>query len=151
MMDRDGGRGQVSVQNRQGGLPIAAGVLEGLRIAGTSALGLIRARGLAGSVEMEGVAVFLVDDGGIGKVHAEFFGDPAATDVITFPLGNYGEILISVETARRHAGEYGNSLERELTLYIVHGLLHLHGYEDGNPDGQAQMNLLQDELLREVF
>ena len=151
MRDRDGARGQVWVENRQGAIPIAAEGLEALRTAATRALGLIRARGLSRAGNLEGAAVFLVDDGGIGRMHAEFFGDPAATDVITFPLGNYGEIVVSVETARRQAAEFGNSLDRELTLYIMHGLLHLHGYEDGNSAGRAEMETLQEELLGEVF
>ena len=147
MMDRV----RVSVQDRQGVIPIAAGGLERLQTAGTRALGLIRERGLSRSVEIGEADVILIDDRGIGRVHAEFFGDPSATDVITFPLGNCGEILVSVETARRHAVEYGSSLERELTLYIVHGLLHLHGYEDSDPAGRAQMDHLQEELVKEVF
>ena len=66
---------------------------------------------------------------------------------ITFPLGNYGEILVSVETARRQAVEFASSFERELTLYIVHGLLHLHGYEDGSTPGREEMARRQEALL----
>ena len=43
-------------------------------------------------------------------MHGEFFDDPSPTDVITFPLGNYGEILVGVETAGRQAVEFGQPL-----------------------------------------
>jgi rRNA maturation RNase YbeY len=143
----DARRGQVAVEDRQGAIPLGPELLDGLRASGTAALGLIRERGWNREVDLAGAAVFLVDDRQIGTVHGEFFGDSSATDVITFPLGNYGEILVSVETARRQAVEFASSFERELTLYIVHGLLHLHGYEDGSTPGREEMARRQEALL----
>ena len=70
--------------------------------------------------------------------------------MITFPYGQEGEILISVETAQRQAEEFDSPLEREITLYLVHGLLHLAGYEDATPSSRDEMNALQEELLAEL-
>ena len=60
----------------------------------------------------------------------------------------HGEIFISVDTARRHARAFGNSLLRELKLYIVHGLLHLHGFDDQTPAEAHKMKTAQERILR---
>ena len=60
----------------------------------------------------------------------------------------HGEVFISVETARRHACAFGNSLMRELELYIVHGLLHLHGFEDRTQAEARKMKTAQEKILR---
>src|SRR5260370_41939035 len=73
------------------------------------------------------VFVWLISDGRMSRLHQEFLGETGPTDVLTF---QHGEIFISVETAKRHARAFGNSLVRELQLYIVHGLLHLNGFDD---------------------
>jgi probable rRNA maturation factor len=69
------------------------------------------------------------------------------TDVITF---QHGEIFVSVEMARRNARRFGNSFERELRLYIVHGLLHLHGFDDRTAAGAREMEILQQEILQQA-
>ena len=71
-----------------------------------------------------------------------------ATDVITF---DHGEIHISVETAQRQAAEYFQDFEKEIMLYILHGLLHLAGHEDASDAGYAAMDLHQNELLSRVW
>jgi probable rRNA maturation factor len=144
-------RGQVTVEDRQGAVALGENVVGMLARVGTRALGLLDRRGLSLAGRIDGAAIFLVDDREIGVVHAEFFHDPDPTDVITFPLGNYGEVLISVETARRQAGEYGAPMERELALYVVHGLLHLCGYEDETAVGRDRMATLQEAIVSEVY
>lgn len=144
-------RGQVTVEDRQEAVVLGTRVPAMLAEIGTRALGLIHERGLGPGGPIDGAAVFLVDDGRIGEVHGEFFDDPSPTDVITFPLGNYGEILVGVETAQRQAGEYGVPFERELALYLVHGLLHLAGHEDSSAAGQARMTALQEAIVSEVY
>ena len=66
-----------------------------------------------------------------------------STDVLTF---QHGEIFISVETAKRHARLFGNSLNRELCLYIVHALLHLHGFDDRTPAAARKMEAMQNKI-----
>ena len=61
-----------------------------------------------------------------------------------------GEIVVSVDTAKREAHARGHSLEAELALYTVHGLLHLLGYDDGNESDARQMHNQEDEILTEI-
>src|SRR5436189_5373782 len=71
--------------------------------------------------------VLLVSDRRMTVLHRRFLHKPGPTDVLTF---EHGEIFLSDDTARRHARMFANSLKRELRLYIMHGLLHLRGFED---------------------
>ncbi len=90
------------------------------------------------------IEVSFVDDATIARVHAEFMDDPTPTDVITF---DHGEILVSTETAARQASENGNTFEREIATYVVHGLLHLAGYGDGTSEEYEQMRVLQERAV----
>lgn len=94
------------------------------------------------------VEVTFISDAAIARVHAEFMGDPAATDVITF---GHGEILISAETAAREARARDEPLGRELVRYVVHGLLHLNGHEDAQPQDAAAMWTVQEAVVRELW
>ena len=76
---------------------------------------------------------------------------PSSENTVSMPTPRALEILISVETAQRQAKVFGTVFEREVALYLVHGILHLCGYEDGSREGQAQMGQLQEELLRASF
>ena len=76
------------------------------------------------------IFIWLISDRRMALLHRKFLGQSGPTDVMTF---QHGEIFISVDTARRHARAFENSLLRELKLYIVHGLLHLHGFDDQTP------------------
>ena len=91
------------------------------------------------------VSVWLISDRRLALLHRKFLGQSGPTDVLTF---QHGEIFISVDTARRHARAFGNSLPRELKLYIVHGLLHLHGFDDQTPSEAHKMKAAQERILR---
>jgi probable rRNA maturation factor len=91
------------------------------------------------------VFVWLISDRRMARLHKQFLNQPGPTDVLTF---QHGEIFISAETARRNARRFGNSLGRELRLYIVHGLLHLHGFDDRTPAGARRMQAVQEKVLR---
>jgi probable rRNA maturation factor len=95
----------------------------------------------------EEILVVLVSDRRISAIHQQFMGIAGATDVITF---QHGEIVVSVETAARQAGEYKTDLFHEVRLYIAHGLLHLAGYDDHSEDGFREMAKLQNELVQRV-
>lgn len=100
---------------------------------------------LAGCGEIE---VSLVSDEAIARVHGEFMDDPTPTDVITF---HHGEILVSVETARREGPGHGNTADEETLLYIIHGLLHLNGYTDLREPDRSVMHRLQERILAGVL
>ena len=94
--------------------------------------------------ELETVEISIIDDKQIAKVHGEFMNDPSPTDVITF---DYGEILVSAETALSNSEELQVSLENEILLYIIHGMLHLGGYLDGSRADFKEMKSLQEMIL----
>jgi probable rRNA maturation factor len=94
------------------------------------------------------VFVWLISDRRIALLHRKFLGQSGPTDVMTF---QHGEIFISVETARRHARAFGNSLVQELKLYIVHGLLHLQGFDDQTPSDAHKMKKAQDKIFRRAL
>jgi probable rRNA maturation factor len=91
------------------------------------------------------VSIWLISDRRMALLHRRFLGQSGPTDVLTF---QHGEIFISVHTARRHARAFENSLLRELKLYIVHGLLHLHGFDDQTPSESHKMKAAQERILR---
>jgi len=91
------------------------------------------------------IFVWLISDRRISRLHRQFLGESGPTDIITF---HDGEIFISVETARRNAREFGNSLMNEIKLNLVHGLLHLHGFDDHMPADLRRMTNTQERILR---
>jgi probable rRNA maturation factor len=93
---------------------------------------------------LEDLSVILVSDWRMAELHHRFFNLSGPTDVITF---QHGEIFVSTETARRNARRFGTSLEHELRLYIAHGLLHLHGFDDKDLRGSARMKRVQEKLV----
>jgi probable rRNA maturation factor len=91
------------------------------------------------------IFIWLISDRRMALLHQKFLGQSGPTDVLTF---QHGEIFISVETAQRQACALGNSLLRELKLYIVHGLLHLHGFDDQTLSEAHKMKAAQEKILR---
>ncbi len=77
--------------------------------------------------------VFLTDEAQT-RLHGDFMADPTPTDVITFEgapsAGLAGEICVSADTAASYASAHHRDFAEELTLYVVHGWLHLAGYDD---------------------
>lgn len=97
--------------------------------------------------ELDEIEISLVSDETIAQVHGEFMDDPDPTDVITF---QHGEILVSVDTARREGAAHGNSSEEETLLYIIHGLLHLNGHTDLREPDRTAMHREQETILARV-
>ena len=90
------------------------------------------------------VVVALVDDKTIAEVHGRFLDDPTPTDVISFPPG---EIVVSAQTALREARVRGIAPIHELTLYVVHGALHLQGHSDRSPTARRRMRAAERRVL----
>jgi probable rRNA maturation factor len=93
------------------------------------------------------VHVLLVSDRRMAALHRQFLNQSGPTDVITF---THGEMFISAETARRQAKQFGNPFLRELELYVVHGLLHLHGFDDRNERDGRKMKAMQEKILNQL-
>ena len=92
------------------------------------------------------IFVWLISDRRMAQLHRKFMHRIGPTDVLTF---QHGEIFISVETAKEHAREFGNPLASELRLYILHGILHLYGFDDQTRTGARKMNKMQEKILRD--
>ena len=90
------------------------------------------------------VSILIVSDRKIAELHRKFMNESGPTDVITF---QHGEIFISADMAGRNAKRFGNSLARELRLYIAHGLLHLHGFDDRDLRSARKMEMVQRKIL----
>lgn len=90
--------------------------------------------------------VFLTDDE-LAQIHADFLDDPSPTDVITFPgdddMDFAGEICVSVDRALSEAPAQGWSFAEELTLYLVHGWLHLAGLDDLDEESRSEMRVAE--------
>ena len=93
------------------------------------------------------VDVLLISDQRMAALHEQFMHISGPTDVITF---QHGEIFISVDTARENARHFRTSLDDELRLYIVHGLLHLHGFDDKSPAAAHKMATAQKRIVAEA-
>ena len=97
------------------------------------------------------LSVAFVDDAQIAKIHGDYIGDPTPTDVITFPANNEmesaGEIIVSVDHARTRAEELKVPFSRELSLYLIHGWLHLAAYDDNNEEECAKMREAEQAAL----
>ena len=103
------------------------------------------------------ISVVLVSDHAIRGLNRRFRGRDRSTDVLAFPLGNgaaaglpFGDVVISYQTARRQARAYGATLEDEVLRLLVHGMLHLCGYDHHERAQAARMHGLTRKLLREL-
>lgn len=100
------------------------------------------------------IGVVLCDDTFIHALNVRYLGHDWATDVLSFPLGAdpiEGEVYVSVDTARRQAEEVGVSLRNELVRLVVHGVLHLVGYDDRTARDHERMHALQEEYVEHIF
>lgn len=101
------------------------------------------------------VAVLLTGDTEIRRLNCEFRSKDKATDVLSFPAGEdhgrsrlAGDLAISVETAAREAGQRGHPLDTELRILLLHGVLHLAGYD--HETDQGEMARKEDALRRKL-
>ncbi len=104
------------------------------------------------------------DDESIRKLNFEYRDKDAATDVLSFALNEgdepdivdgpeemlLGDIIISLETASRQAEEYGHSMDRELAYLLVHGMLHLLGYDHMTEEDRTEMRFEEERILSKL-
>lgn len=120
---------KVSVLNRQDRVPVDR------RKIGAAARRILKTLGYEGYE----LTVVLVDDREITRLNRQYFRRNRPTNVISFPLMDdspvslpsrlLGDVVISAETARRDAGEVGKKAEDEILFLMIHGILHLAGYD----------------------
>jgi probable rRNA maturation factor len=126
---------RLSVRNLQRRVPIDSGRLRAF---------LLRVAPAAGAPSGS-ATVALVTDGRIQALNRDFRGFDKPTDVLSFrsarkgaSKGYLGDIVISVETASRQARRRGSTLRRELEVLILHGFLHLMGYDHETDHGEMR-------------
>jgi probable rRNA maturation factor len=90
------------------------------------------------------IFVLLISNRPMARLHRQFLRKAGPTDVMTF---EHGEIFVSAELAHDQARRFGSSLGQELRLYVVHGLLHLHGFDDRNEVEARRMARMQQKIL----
>ena len=135
---------EITVRNLQRKVPVDVVDLEMFaRKAAELCLRLPR-RKKSDLAQLREISVLIVSDRKIASLHRQFMNESGPTDVITF---QHGEIFVGAESARRNARRFGNAFERELRLYVVHGLLHLHGFDDRNAASARRMRVVQRKIL----
>ncbi|GMU84803.1 MAG: hypothetical protein AMXMBFR48_00450 [Ignavibacteriales bacterium] len=99
----------------------------------------------------------LVDDNTIYEINREYLKHDYPTDIITFNYSEKnqifidGEVLISYETALLNAKKYDVTLENEITRLIIHGVLHLLGFDDTTPSKKRVMKNKENALLKQIL
>ena len=151
------------ILNRQRRVPVATRPL-------TDFLGRVRSALRLGDRDL---TVCLVSDASIARLNCEFRGKPGPTDVLSFPANGHaalrrarlsssspsftssrsstsylGDIAISPEAARRNAARFGRSLPQELCVLMLHGVLHLLGYDHETDRGR--MDRVERRLRTEL-
>jgi probable rRNA maturation factor len=114
------------------------------------------------------LSILLVDVAEMEQLHVRWMGEPGPTDVLAFPMdelrpgrtdippstspddeaGILGDVVLCPEVAARQGEQAGHTMQDELHLLCVHGILHLLGYDHAEPEEEKEMFGLQAELLK---
>jgi probable rRNA maturation factor len=138
----------VHIQPALASLPVPSELIE--RAAGAT---------LAHENVQADLTVVLTDDTQLQQMNREYLGVDSPTDVLAFPASDtdpdsgalyLGDVLISIPQARAHAQVAGHPLASEVQLLIVHGVLHLLGYDHGQPAAKIRMWAAQAEVLQDL-
>ena len=146
----------VFITNEQDKIEIPAGWEE--KINQVAAI-CLREEQLPEDVEVD---LLFVDNEAIREMNLEYRDKDSATDVLSFPMYEpdeeiddeeevlLGDIVISLERAQEQCEEYGHSLEREVMYLLVHGLLHLAGYDHIEEEDKKVMRAQEEKLLAQI-
>lgn len=110
---------------------------------------------------MAELSIVLVDEDTMAAYHEKFMGEPGPTDVLSFPMdelrppgdedeppeGLLGDIVLCPAVTERQAAEHGRTGSEEAEYLLVHGLLHLLGYDHAGPADKAEMFGLNDKII----
>jgi len=136
---------QLEISNRQRGVPFDRPFIARMALAAhPSCLAALR----TDSAPLAGLTVIdvaILSDRKIGRVHREFFDDSSPTDVITF---QHGEILLGAGVVAENAKRFGRSADEEAALCVIHGLLHLAGWDDLLATDAKKMAVRQEQIFK---
>ncbi len=120
---------------------------------------------LAGAGPDTEAGVVITGQEQIRELHREYMDEDTPTDVLSFPmlegdsgdfvvapdgLRHLGEVIISYPQAELQSQEHGHSTKREVAILLIHGMLHLLGYDHAEPDEEQKMRAREAELLEKV-
>ncbi len=132
----------VNISNRQRALPLSKRSID---LAVRELLAFLQ-------VSCQEISLYFVGSEKIAALHHQFFNDPTTTDCITFPLDkeHLGEIFVCPQTAIEYAQKNDLDPYEETLLYIAHGILHLIGYDDIEPDQRRIMRKMEKRCMRHL-
>lgn len=139
---------EISVINKQ----------SDLRISRKSVVALVEEVMAYEEKDFNEIAIHFVNTKEICRLHLEFFDDPSPTDCMTFPIDDdilndnriMGDVFVCPKTGILYASSKIKDPYQEVTLYVIHGLLHLIGYEDLEKTERAKMRLAERRHLRHI-
>ncbi|WP_022835276.1 rRNA maturation RNase YbeY [Salisaeta longa] len=100
------------------------------------------------------VSIVLADHATVHELNVAYLDHDYTTDVLSFALhddpaqGVEGEVYVDLDTAAERYAEFGTTYAEEVARYVVHGVLHLLGYDDASDDERAAMRALEDRYLQ---
>lgn len=98
------------------------------------------------------LSISFLTDPALAKLHADYLDDPTTTDVITFEgdesMGHAGDVCVSVDTALSYSKKHDVPFADELLRYVIHGWLHLAGYDDLQPKKKRRMRAAEERALK---
>jgi probable rRNA maturation factor len=134
----------ITVTNLQSNIPVSASKIQ------TAANKVIKT--LKGFKPYPaGISLVFVGTKRMRSMNRKHLGHDYVTDVITFDLEDSAEIIICPAMAMQNAKVYKQPVQTELLLYVIHGLLHLAGFDDHTPRDIAQMRLKEAQLLKKIL
>ena len=135
---------KIIVRNLQRAVPLDVADLENFAAKALQFCLQLRKSEPTDLTRLRDISILFISDRRMALLHRRFLNQSGPTDVITF---QHGEIVISAEAARRQARIFVDSLACEVRLYIVHGLLHLHGFDDRSEADARKMKAAQEKIL----
>lgn len=135
----------VEISNRQSRLPVDEQLMK-------RAVTLVIEESPYVSAE---ISIGVVDDQEMHQLNVSYLDHDYPTDVLSFPLTKTdeflaGEILVSIDTAESQAKDHGLSTGRELTLYVIHGALHLVGFDDKQESDRQVMRQKEQWFMQKI-
>jgi len=106
-------------------------------------------------IEQSNISIRIVNDATMSQLHHEYSGVDGTTDVLTFDHGS-GEQAIDVDiavcfdVASREAHARDHSVDRELLLYVIHGILHCTGFDDNDENAHQKIHAEEDRVLQAI-
>lgn len=107
------------------------------------------------TIEDYDLVVFIVRAPEMARLNEKFLGHEGSTDVITFDYGDspqyvHGELFICIDDAKKQARQFRTTWPSELVRYLIHGILHLRGFDDLRPAARRKMKREENRLLKKV-